>query len=608
MCGIIGYLSNSLSKELFEKQIKTLSHRGPDDNGIWISENKRVALGSVRLAIQDISPLGKMPMHDEKNQVHIVLNGEIYNFREIRAELELIGYTFISNSDTEVLLKSYLEWGSLCLDKLNGMFAFAIYDERTHKMLLARDRVGEKPLYIWNGGGQISFASELKAFFVDPSFPKKINNQALSEYLQYGYISSEQSIFENVSQLKPGHYFEIDTQTLKSTYLPYWSLLESKSSAHTTSEIVEKLEGLIEKSISHQLIADVPVGVFLSGGVDSSLITAIASKVSSKPIKTFHISMPDAPHLDERKYADQVAHYFSTEHVVLKADTINFDDFVSIIETLDEPMADSSYIPTFIVSKLARQYVTVVLGGDGGDELFAGYTHYQHLVQLQQKKGNFYDVLPQSLISQFPLGLRGRNFILSQKKENFKHGYKSFFDDVSLKKLISKSHSHIITPFSKQSIINFKENIIDSASQFDAHNYLPDDIMTKVDRASMANSLETRAPFLDRDILEFASTVPSSIKIKDNIKKYPLKVLLNQLMPNFEIERKQGFSIPLSQWVQTKWKAQIINLVNDIEVEAFDKKYLIALIEKEGKWFQNSNRIYALLVLLIWKRKYNIVF
>jgi asparagine synthase (glutamine-hydrolysing) len=603
MCGIIGTLAKTrIDKQNFLEQLLCIHHRGPDDQGTFFNQEETIALGSVRLAIQDLSPSGKMPMHDDTNKVHIVLNGEIYNFRVIRKELISLGYSFRSNSDTEVILKGYLAYGIKILDKLSGMFAFAILDERTNQCFLARDRSGEKPLYYWNTDRQFSFASELKVFLNNSAFPKKVNQNALSEYLQYGYISSTHSIMEGVQQLQAAHYLEINTQTFECQTTRYWTIPSYSAQKDLTEEdYVNELERLLKQSISQQLIADVPVGVFLSGGVDSSLIVAIASEMSSQPINTFHITMENSKGLDEKKYANLVASQYHTEHTVLSAEELTFDNFISIIETLDEPMADSSYIPTSIVSHLAKKHITVALGGDGGDELFGGYIHHSEL--LDTNNVSLFSYLPNKLISAIPLGLKGRNFLLKKKKINHRHSFKNFLDDKSLIKI----SGGLLEPIYKKDSLAFGSGVLNSFLQFDFKNYLPDDILTKIDRASMYHSLETRAPFLDKDLIEFAyGVVPENLKINGTSKKYLLKKLLGNYFPTLDIERKQGFSIPISRWISSKWKNEIIELINESETKCLNKDYFIDLINKEGNFFQNSHRIYAFIVLIIWKKKYNI--
>ncbi|MBL0192363.1 MAG: asparagine synthase (glutamine-hydrolyzing) [Saprospiraceae bacterium] len=528
MCGIIGTLTKiRVDQELIFKQLLCIRHRGPDDSGIFSNKELTIALGSVRLAIQDLSPLGKMPMHDDSNLVHIVLNGEIYNFQLIRKELISLGYSFRSNSDTEVILKGYLVYGIKVLDKLSGMFALAILDERTNQCFLARDRSGEKPLYYWSTEKQFSFGSELKVFLENPAFPKKVNKNALSEYLQYGYISSTHSIMEGVQQLQPAHYLEINTQTLEYQTTRYWAIPSySAQETLTEKDYVSELEHLLKQSISQQLIADVPVGIFLSGGVDSSLITAIAAEISSQPINTFHISMTENSALDEKKYANQVATIFSTNHIELNAKEVTFDDFISIISLIDEPLADSSFIPTYIVSKLAKKQVTVAIGGDGGDELFGGYSHYSQV--LKTTNFSIFSLIPYSILTALP-NFRGKGFFLNQKEKNYENGFIWYIRREEINSVFSNKNS-LLEPFFKKNKIEFSDKtvILNNITKFDFVNYLTDDLLVKVDRASMLNSLETRAPFLDKDLVEFAySKVPSSLKVhKDGTTKYLVKKLL----------------------------------------------------------------------------------
>ncbi|MFZ1704667.1 MAG: asparagine synthase (glutamine-hydrolyzing) [Saprospiraceae bacterium] len=605
MCGITGKISKVVIRTHDVKiALQAINHRGPDATGYWQSADRTKYIGSTRLAIQDLSPSGQMPMHSSDNLVHIVMNGEVYNFKEIRNELLGLGYIFYSDSDTEVVLNAYLAWGVHSFDRLNGMYAIAIIDERENSLILVRDRAGEKPLYCYHTHDLFAFASELKVLLNDEAVPNKLNHFALAEYLQYGYVASNHSLLSGVWQLKPGTYLELALDNLQYRQHTYWHLPEfTLEEYHAEQDYVNELERLLTQSIEGQLVADVPVGVFLSGGVDSSIVTGIASKVAQQPIKTFHISMKDAPNIDEQKYADVIAKHFRTDHTVLAAEALTFGKFMSILDTIDEPMADSSYIPTFMVAELAKQHVTVALGGDGGDELFGGYHHYQHLSSIAENTSYSWQ---STITKRLPLGIKGRNYILSRDLDNYTYGFKNFFDDNHLAEILHLDVQNMIIPYQKASYIG--SDILQAATRHDFHNYMTDDILAKVDRAAMANSLETRAPFLDRCVVEFAfGKVPSELKIKGSTKKYLLKALAKQLLPkDFPIERKQGFSIPLAQWMTGKWKGSVLEMIDELPSNIINKKELLRLLDREGRFFKNSHRIYAVFLLMVWMHKYKV--
>ena len=363
----------------------TMAHRGPDDVGIWQTPDGRVTLAHRRLAIIDLSPGGHQPMVDENGELCIVFNGEVYNYREVRHELEQAGFQFKTGSDTEVILKAYRAWGVECLARLNGMFAFGLYDRGRQRLFLARDRAGEKPLFYAHFAGRFMFASELKALMADPTFPRELDLTSLQYYLAYGYVPGELCILKGVQKLGQGQALLYDLTTDKIQRWHYWELPPPGSTAGTSLEDLEsELESLLLDSVRLRMIADVPVGILLSGGVDSSLITAMAARVSSKPVKTFTISFPGHGAYDEGPYARMVADHFGTEHIELVAEPASVKLLPDLARQYDEPMADSSMVPTYLVSRLVRQHATVALGGDGGDELFGGYPHYSWIQQQEQ--------------------------------------------------------------------------------------------------------------------------------------------------------------------------------------------------------------------------------
>ena len=419
MCGIAGIASNAPApierREWLRTGLDAIQHRGPDDWGDWWSDDTCVGLGHRRLSIIDLSAAGHQPMQDIEGELHIVFNGEIYNFADLRRELMGKGYAFRSHSDTEVILAAYREWGTACLSRLNGMFAFALYDSRNRKLFLARDRAGEKPLFYMLVDGAFRFASELKVLLADPAIPRRINRHSLDCYLAMGYVPGGRCILEGMNKLAPAHAMVFDLNTGQCDVWRYWELPvydeTRKVRELDEGELVNELEALLEASVRRQLVADVPVGILLSGGVDSSLVTAMAVRSASN-VRTFTISFPGDCRYDESAHARLIANHFRTEHTELSAAEVSADILPKLAGQFDEPIVDSSMIPTYLVSKLVRQHCTVAIGGDGGDELFGGYGHYSRLMWMNAKMGR----LPRALRllvaktaeSLVPVGFRGR--------------------------------------------------------------------------------------------------------------------------------------------------------------------------------------------------------
>jgi len=623
MCGIVGQASKLPieSREWLIKGRDAIAHRGPDDAGLWWSGDKRVGLGHRRLAIVDVSPSGHQPMHDRFCHCTIVFNGEIYNHHQLRNELNDLGHVFSSKSDTEVILAAYLEWGYDSLQKLDGMFAFALFDQRSRRLFLARDRVGEKPLYYACQDGELIFASELKALFHAPNFSKQINPQALDLYLSMGYVSGSNCILNGVSKLPPAHYalFDLDNGCLNLS--TYWQLPQvhvTDDVSYDDNRLLNQLESLLESSVQHQLVADVPVGVLLSGGVDSSLITAMAARCSSK-VKTFNVGFPGHALYDEAPHARLIAQHFNTEHIELNAASIGPELLPMLARQFDEPMVDSSMLPTYLVSSLVRKHCTVALGGDGGDELFGGYSHYSRILKsaryTKYVPGIVGKLIAKSTTYMIPQGVRGRNWLrsLSCNLESGLPLVATLFDSPSRIRLLGANATSVIGTFSEEFWINripYSENLLDRTTRMDFLNYLPEDILVKIDRASMLNSLELRAPFLDRAIIEFAfSRVPPRLKATPNERKILLKRLAQKLLPpEFDKQRKQGFSIPLSQWLKSgAWRDFFLDTLLDKQC-IFDRRFILGLIKGQDKGLNNTERLFGLVMFELWRREYNVSF
>ncbi len=622
MCGILGIASTRAisQQQWLDSGSSNIYHRGPDDSGSWYSEDGLVGLAHRRLSIIDLSDNASQPMVDDVSGNAIVFNGEIYNHRQVRQELCEKNYSFKSNSDTEVILKAYLEWGVGCLDRLVGMFAFAIYDCAKKQIFVARDRAGEKPLFIIQSNGELRFASELKALLADRGLKREINTESLDCYLAMGFIPGERCILKGFQKLPPAHALIYDLNRGTCSVWQYWKLpdLDSRmiSGQINESELLEELEFLLEQSISQQLVADVPVGVLLSGGVDSSLITALSAR-SQQKIKTFTVRFPGAGVLDETKHARLIAHHFGTEHIELEAEATSADLLPRLARQFDEPLVDSSMIPTFLVSQMVRQHCAVALGGDGGDELFGGYGHYSRLNWLQKRLG----WLPRPLriivsklaASALPLGFAGGNVRtwLQALGSDLKDGLPliaSYFDEVSRIQLFAYQSADwpICAERIEQARIPQAPDLLQRATRMDFTNYLAEDILVKVDRSSMLNSLEVRAPFLDHRLIEFAfQKVPSHLKATDSSKKILLKKLAARVLPKeFDMKRKQGFSIPLNDWLKEgTWRQLFYDVLLDPQC-LFDSKMIATLLSGQAKGAGNGERLFGLVLFELWRREY----
>lgn len=621
MCGIIGILNKTplQGRSWLSLGRDAMIHRGPDASGEWWSKDGCVGLGHRRLSIIDLSPSGHQPMLDVKEELCIVFNGEIYNFVDMRIELLSKGHSFQSKSDTEVILEAYREWGNDCLSRLNGMFAFALYDSRSKTILIARDRAGEKPIFYSLDNHSLCFASELKGLMANPAFLRKLEPVAMDCYLSMGFIPNDICILKGVKKLPAAHAMTFDLNSGQSKIWQYWALPEFDKSLNSNqineSNLLVELEQLLEDSVRRQLVADVPVGILLSGGVDSSLITAMATRATPH-VKTFTICFPSYGKLDETEHARLIANHFKTEHIELQGSEINVDLMPILAKQFDEPMVDSSMIPTFLVSQLVRKHCTVALGGDGGDELFGGYGHYSRLLWLKQKIGwlprGLRNLIAKSASHILPTGFKGRNW-LQGLEADFNISLPlitNYFDIVNRKQLMS-DHSpwELVADNIRSKSIPKNMDLLQRATRVDFENYLVDDILVKVDRASMLNSLEIRAPFLDYQLIEFAfKKVPSHLKATSDQRKILLKRLTSRVLPpNFDLERKQGFSIPLAFWLQAgPWKKYFQEVLLDSGSSIFNRKEVIKLLDGQSKGRANSERLFSLVLFELWQREYKV--
>lgn len=621
MCGFVGVASSlpQTERSWLASGCAALAHRGPDDSGDWWSADGRTGLAHRRLSINDLSSAGHQPMHFRARGLSIVFNGEIYNFADLRRNLEQKGYIFHSNCDTEVLLIAYAEWGTGCLERLNGMFSFALYDGPNGQMFLARDRAGEKPLFYRFDGQTLYFASELKALLANPTLQRQIDPEALDCYLAMAFVPGDRCMLKGYHKLMPAHAMSFDLRHGVSKIWRYWQLPDLDSNALETPEnlLLDELELLLEGSVEQQLVADVPVGILLSGGVDSSLITALAVRISSQ-VQTFTIGFPGQGTFDESEYARLIARHFGTRHHELMAQEVSADLLPRLAHQFDEPMADSSMIPTFVVSQLVREHCAVALAGDGADELFGGYDHYSRLLWLQNKLRLVPRVVTSGIARAagqlLPVGFARSNIRtwLMAMGHDLSSGLPQIancFDPIGRAKLMKDYPRHTFVADE----VHFERtpthpDLIQRATRMDFETYLADDILVKVDRASMLNSLEIRAPFLNYRLVEFAfGKVPSHLKVAGRDKKILLKRLTQRLLPpDFDRRRKQGFSIPLNEWLRTGSFRDLFYDVLKDPLCSFNRKAISELLAGQDKGRNNGERIFSLVLFELWRRAYGV--
>lgn len=614
MCGIYGLASASgVDPAAVERHRDRLAHRGPDDAGSWISPDRRVALAHRRLSILDLSPAGHQPMASASRREVITFNGEIYNYIGLRRELDNNGFSFSSDCDTEVILAAYARWGANCVEQLNGMFAFALFDagdaNTAPSLFLARDRAGEKPLYYRHEPGRFEFASELKALTAGSD----LDPQAVNHYLALGYIPGELALQKGVRKLPPGHAARLDLSTFKLDIRRYWQppALDPEPDADP-AELAAQVGKLLQDSVRLRLQSDVPLGVLLSGGLDSSLVVAAAAHCSAKPVKTFTIALPGT-RLDESEHADRVARHFATEHHRLEMHASSLSLIDEIAPLVDEPLADSSLLPAFMVSRLTRQHVTVALGGDGGDELFGGYRDYQQALGDQERLGWLPAPvfrLSASLAARLPAGVRGRNRIASLRGGPMQQIiWGSPYFDVRLRQRILEpgflaQAGNVQAPeHGLLSLYRGGSSPVDRLTRTHFGSILPDDFLVKVDRASMAHSLELRCPFLDHRLIEFCfSKVPEAWKVSGGeSRRLQVRLARTMLPDTLDLHRKQGFSIPVDQWLKAEPSAKLREHLEDLP-DFIRRSEVKNLIDGLQAGRANGARLFALLMLATAQR------
>jgi len=592
MCGICGFISR---KKITLEQLKgmndTMVHRGPNDSGEEIflaSEDYHVGLAQRRLSILDLSMLGHQPMHSADGRLALVYNGEIYNFLELREELK--DYPFKSHCDTEVILAAYLKWGISCVDRFQGMFAIALFDREKNELYLVRDRIGKKPLYYWVDGENLVFASELKPIMACPGFQRQIRKEVIKRYLYQQCINEPYSIFADVYKLEPGSVLKFRAGKVSSR--KYWDIAKvyhrkKKETVGTYEEAKETLKHILQDAVKKRMIADVPLGAFLSGGYDSSLITALAQEAGNEPVKTYSIGFHEERY-NEAKYAKEVADHLGTHHTELYIDEQAMFDMVdSIPQYYDEPFADSSQIPSMLVSQLAAKDVTVVLSGDGGDEFFCGYNLYDNVGQAQKLDG--LGRLTYT-VCQFPPFQKAGLF----EKLPFRVQVVAGNHDRETKTQIGgSSYIRAIEKMLPEGGVPFKFPIEDKYNEpnwqarrmlLDEETYLPGDILCKVDRASMKYSLETRCPILDVNVMEYSYRLPHSYKYANGVKKRILKDIAYDYIPKELLDRpKVGFGVPLDKWMRGPLKSQLQDMCDTAYLKKqgiFDAQYVNKFINE----------------------------
>jgi asparagine synthase (glutamine-hydrolysing) len=623
MCGIAG-MAGSLRthRATLQSMTDALLHRGPDGEGVFWSDD--VGLGMRRLAIIDVTG-GDQPIYNEDGSVCVVYNGEIYNFLELRAELEGRGHHFVTNSDTEVIVHAYEEYGLECLERLWGMFAIALWDAREQRLLLARDRLGKKPLvYYANSSGGLVFGSELQAVLAHPSVPREIDPRAIDDYLTYLYVPAPTTAYRGVKKLPPGH--RLVWQAGHITVEPYWRVRFSEKLRISEHEAVEQFGVLLRDAVRRRLIADVPLGAFLSGGMDSSSVVAEMAELSTTPVKTFSIGFGERD-FDELRYAAQVAERFETDHHELVVEPRALDVLPTLVRHYGEPYGDSSAIPTYYVARMTRQHVTVALNGDGGDEVLAGYErHWGARIAAR------YDTIPRfvrhglirPLVPLVPEPRERRAFLRRAKRfmaaahlspvDRYLHWVGAFS---AAQKSALYSDDFATALGGNQSVHWLRETLsgeplldpVDAVLRADTLLYLPEDLLAKVDIASMANSLETRSPLLDHRLVEFCAGLPSSYKLHGRTSKWLLRQLMRDRLPPAILTRpKMGFGVPVGEWLRGELRPLLEDTV--LSSAALNRGYfrpqaVQSLVDDHlSRRADRTAHIWALLMLELWFREF----
>ncbi len=628
MCGISGFVDfkKDTSQLVLEKMNRMLAHRGPDGEGygVYNADNATVGLGHRRLSIIDLTTAGSQPQ--TFGSKHITFNGEIYNHAEIRVLLESKGHVFHSHSDTEVILHSFAEWGNDAIQHFIGMFAFVIYDEATKILTACRDRAGVKPLFYYWKDGLFLFASELKAILQHPRFIKELDLNAAAAYMQFGYVPTPHCIFKNTIKLKPGHFLELNLREQQVRETQYWNVYDAYNKPElklSLPDALEETEKLLTNAFQYRMVSDVPVGVFLSGGYDSSCVTALLQKNNTEKIKTFTIGVPDVG-LNEAPFAKEIANRLGTDHTEYYCTQKEALEIVPELPFFyDEPFADSSAIPTSLVSKIAREKVTVALSADAGDEIFAGYNRYDYIMKYGKKIQNIPNFLRKStaavmdMIPADSIPVLNKKYLFHSRYEKVKSLLKnpseqnillsltSQMDPASLASLFKRSIHPLVTAFDSKELKPAFHNTLAYTMAIDYQTYLLDDILQKVDRAGMSVSLEGREPFLDHRVIEWAAQLPMKYKYNNGNKKFIIKEIVHKYLPKEMMDRpKMGFGIPIASWLQNDLKKFVDHYLDEsyIEKQQVFNNEEIQRIKKsfyDGK-VERAEKIWYLLMFQMW--------
>jgi len=615
MCGIAGIASFDGAPIVYEelrRMCDAIVHRGPDDDGYFLGRD--IGLGMRRLSIIDLET-GRQPVRNEDGSVWVVFNGEIYNFRELRAELEARGHCFYTSTDTEVIVHLYEEYGTSCVQKMRGMFGFAVWDEQRKQLMVARDRLGIKPIYYAEAGGRLVFASELKSILQLPEVERRVSFASLAHLFTFLTTPAAESIIEGVHKLEPAHYL-IAGPGRPVTVERYWDVRFEPDFGNSEEYFVERLRELLFEAVRLRLIADVPLGAFLSGGIDSSAVVAAMARLSSGPVRTFSIGFSESDY-SELEFARKAARHLGTQHseLVLEPDVLGVID--GLAWHLDEPFGDSSAIPTYMVSKLAAQAVTVVLSGDGGDELFAGYDRY--VVEARERK---YRLLPaparrlmRLAAAHLPDGLRGRNLLrhaACATHERYLDAGTLFRRDQQAKLFRDDAFERMAAADPVREAIDLLASRpgdwLSALQQYDLKRYLPLDILTKVDRASMAHSIEARVPLLDHKLVEFAATIPARLKLRNGTTKYIFKQALRGMIPEEIIGRpKRGFAVPLGRWFRGRLDSFVRDLLlgpRSRQRGIFNPAYIERLLRMHIRGRELDLQLWTLISFELWCRTF----
>jgi asparagine synthase (glutamine-hydrolysing) len=610
--------------------IDALAHRGPDDSGLWSGEH--CTLGHRRLAIIDLSPAGHQPLSNDDGSLWITFNGEIYNFIQLRAELETRGYTFRTRTDTEVIIRAYEEWDTDCVSHLRGMFVFALWDQRKQRLFLARDRVGKKPLFYTHSNGSFYFASELQGLLVNKDISREVDRKAIDAYLSWGYVPAPKTAFRGIRKLPPAHWMTLEKGAALGKGSDgwiehierYWSLDYLPKSSLSEGEAIEVLREKMTEAVRLRMISDVPLGAFLSGGIDSSIVVGLMAQISQQPVKTFSIGFKQAE-WDETAHAARIAELWKTDHHRFVVEPKALEIIPMLVRHYGEPYADSSAIPTFYVSKLTRAEVTVALNGDGGDESFAGYERYlgnRIAESLRSVPGSGWlagqvaqmlpaDSHPKSRVTQ------ARRFLsVAAERMPARYGrWIGYFDEDAKNALYSKDFMADLKGAKSSAWMArlFDEaaglDPVDASMAVDIGSYLPYDLLVKVDITSMANSLEARSPFLDHEVMEFAASLPVDLKLRGRESKYLLKKAFADLLPAENVaRRKMGFGVPVGEWFRTELKDFLRETLLSDEAGQrgyFDRHKIEALVREHSEnSVDHSAKLWNLMMLELWHREF----